>query len=507
MARDTGVECNTPVIRVSADAARVNYEPVMTAVRDATDTISVRRTGPSGIAGNGPLFIASLERRTAFFHDPPLSRIPQLVKSIECGRLPTDDADAVVKHDPQTTTLPLPDTGPLSVGHRLVLGPCGWVNPLDPAQHTFVSTSTTAETMADIGLLGRGRRDAAATESVADVWETTREIDGDPVVVVNANETREEQCADRTLLTATPMTVLDGIAVVAEYIGAEDAVLYLNETDTHLHQHLQAAIDAAGDNLPVIPKLVAGPDEYRAGEPTAALEVLEGADRIEPRLQPPTPAEYGLYGRPTVIHTPRTFAHVHRLLTNPDAYDSDASDPGTRLVTVTGDVANPATVELSSDSSLAAVRDAVEMEGSFKMACVGGVLGGITRDLDVAPTAQSLRAAGLGTDGVVELLADDCCALAIVGERARFASMENSGRCVPGREGTKQLAELLRDIYDGSFESDKIRELGRVMRQTSNCQIGAHAPRPVTTAIDELEPEFRAHTDGRCPSGTCTEKL
>ncbi|MBX0325888.1 NADH dehydrogenase FAD-containing subunit, partial [Halomicroarcula sp. F13] len=499
MARDTGVGSHSPVVRVSADAARINHEPVVTAARDATDAVSVRQTGPSGIAGDGPLFMASLEGRTAFFHDPPLSSIPSLVKSIEGGLLPTDDADAVVKHDPQTTTLPLQDTGPVSVGDRLVLGPCGWVDPLDLAQHTFVSTSTTAETVADVGLLGRGRGDAAADNPVADVWETARTADGDPVVVVNANETRDEQCADRTLLAATPMTVLDGVAVVAEHIGAEDAVLYLNETDTHLHQHLQAAIDAAGDDLPVIPKLVAGPDEYRAGEPTAALEALEGADRIEPRLQPPTPAECGLYGRPTVIHTPRTFAHVHRLLTNPDAYDSDSPDPGTRLVTVTGDVANPATVELSSDSSLTAVRDAVEMDGTYKMACVGGVLGGITRDLDVAPTAQSLRAAGLGTDGVVELLADDRCALATVGERARFAATENSGRCVPGREGTTQLAELLRDVYDGSFETDKLRELGRVMRRSSNCQIGAHAPRPVTTALDEFEPEFRAHTDGRCP--------
>ncbi|MFC6767622.1 NADH-ubiquinone oxidoreductase-F iron-sulfur binding region domain-containing protein, partial [Natrinema soli] len=97
--------------------------------------------------------------------------------------------------------------------------------------------------------------------------------------------------------------------------------------------------------------------------------------------------------------------------------------------------------------------------------------------------------------------------VAAAGERARFAATENSGRCVPGREGTKQLTELLRELYTGSFRSDDIRELGRVMTRSSNCQIGAHAPRPVITAMDEFEPEFRAHADGRCPSGTCTEKL
>jgi NADH-quinone oxidoreductase subunit F len=218
-------------------------------------------------------------------------------------------------------------------------------------------------------------------------------------------------------------------------------------------------------------------------------------------------ATRGLYGRPTVVHTPRTIAQTQRALRDPDALDSDAPDPGTRLVTVTGDVAAPATIELASDDNLAVTRNAVEIDGSVKMACVGGVLGGITRNLDVAPTAQSLDAANLGTEGIVELLNDERCAVATVGERARFASTENSGRCVPGREGTRQLTELLRDVYHGSFETDEIRELGRVMQRSSNCQIGTNAPRPVLTALDAFEPEFRAHLDNRCPSGTCTEKL
>ena len=141
------------------------------------------------------------------------------------------------------------------------------------------------------------------------------------------------------------------------------------------------------------------------------------------------------------------------------------------------------------------------------MACVGDVLGGYARDLDVTATAASLRAAGLGTEGVVEVLNDGRCALADAGDRAGFAASENSGRCVPGREGTKQLTELLRDVYEGSFEDDKIRELGRVMRRSSNCDTGAHAPRPVTTAIEAFEPEVRAHADGRCPAGTCRGDL
>ena len=507
MTRETTALAHSTIVRVSTDGQSQSGDRVLAAARTTADSVPVVRTGPTGITATTPLVMGTRSGRTAFYGDPSPATVREVVERLENGTVPTAEADAVVEHDPDTASLPLPERGPLSVGRRDVLGPCGWVAPLEPADWAFVSTEQTADAAAGAGLLGRGRGDAAADEPIAETWETASTADGDPVVVCNANDASGLPTGDGTLLSGAPMAVLDGIAAVAEHVAAEDAVIYVNEAQTALQADLREAIDAAADTLHVVPQLVAGPDEFRAGEPTAALESLEGADRIEPRLQPPSPARRGLYGRPTVIHTPRTFAQVQRAIAEPDSVDATAADPGTRLMTVTGDVAAPATVELGSSASLSAAREAVEMDGSFKMACVGGVLGGITRNLDVPPTAQSLRAAGLGTDGVVELFDTDRCAVKTVGKRARFASMENSGRCVPGREGTKQLAELLRDVYDGSFESDKIRELGRVMRQSSNCQTGAHAPRPVTTAIDEFEPEFRAHTDGHCPSGTCTEKL
>lgn len=496
----------TPVVRVGAPVAMEAGDRAAATAREAADSVPVRRTGPTGIAAQEPLVTATREGETALFPHPGRSRIRDLVAALEAGDLP-GGGEAVVEHDAEAATLPTPGVGPLSVGRRSVLGPCGWVDPLSIDDHDFVAPETTAGAATGLGLLGRGRGDAVADEPVTDAWETARAAEGEPVVVVNANETRSEQRADRTLLAGAPMPILDSLAAVAAFVGADDAVVYLNATDETLHRHLSEAVEVAADTLPVVPELVTGPDEYRAGAPTAALEALEGADRIEPRLQPPTPAEHGLYGRPTVVHTPRTLAQVQRAISDPDAFDPTAADPGTRVYTVTGDVADPATVELPPGSTLAAVRDAVDLRGSFKMACVGGVFGGITADLGVVPAASSLQAADLGTDGVVELLNTERCVLADVGERARFAASENSGRCVPGREGTKQLAELLRDVYDGSFETDTIRELGRTMARTSNCQTGASAPRPVTTAIDEFEPEFRAHTNGRCPNGTCQENL
>ncbi|MFC7212583.1 NADH-ubiquinone oxidoreductase-F iron-sulfur binding region domain-containing protein [Saliphagus sp. GCM10025334] len=502
-----GAVGRTPIIRISAALTAGRGDRLCDAARNAADSLPVVRTGPTGIQELNPLVLATDGGRTALFFSPSQSTVHELTVELETNGLPTVDADAVVDHEPDVRTLPIPETGPLSVGHRRVLGPCGWIDPLVPTDYPLYSTELDADTVAEIGVLGRGRGDAVADAPAAEAWEQARETDGDPVVVVNANETDTRQRADRTLLAAAPIAVLDGVAAVAAYVGADDAVLYLNEDETELQRHVRRAVKAASDSLAIVPDIVAGPNEYRAGAPTAALEAMEGADRIEPRIQPPAPAIYGLYGRPTVVHTPRTFAQVREAIRIPKRINEDEPEPGTRLVTVTGDVGAPATIELDSNDTLAKTRDAVSLTGSFKMACVGGVFGGITTDLDISSTAQSLTAASLGTDSVVELLSDDRCAVATAGERARFASEVNSGRCVPGREGTKQLTELLREIYRGSFRCDDIRELGRVMRRSSNCRIGADAPRPVITAMDEFEPEFRRHADGHCPSGTCTEKL
>lgn len=487
----------SPLLRVAADPTA--GRTVLETARRASD-VPVVRTGPTGVEAYEPLLLATVAGRTALYPAPGRPAVEDVADGAAAGDLPTDEAVAVVEHDPGTRVLPTPGHGPLGVGRRDVLGPCGWVDPLSPADHEFVSTGAGDATDALDGLLGRGRGDAAAGEPVTDTWATVRESAGEPVVVLNANDTDPRQRADRTLLAGAPLAVLDGVAAVAERVGAADAVLYVNEAETDLQRHLQAAVDAVADRLPVVPQLVAGPDEYRAGAPTAALEALEGNDRIEPRLQPPSPAEQGLYGRPTAIHSVRTVLQVRRLLQQGSRQGVDAAPGPTRLFTVTGDAA-PATAELGPENRLSALVEAVDLDG-FEVAVVGGVLGGITDDLDAAPTHGALTAAGLGTEGAVELFADRC-PVALAGERARFASEANSGRCVPGREGTVQLTDLLRAVYDGSYDPGAIRELGRVMERTSNCRIGARAPRPALTAMDRFGGEFEAHAGGRCPRDCC----
>ena len=511
------------VIRVAAGSrSRRRKRRALEELRSVADDVPVVETGPTGVRDLEPLVCFTREDRTAFYPGGVTGRLESLAETFERGELPTDDAIAVVEHDPGPPSLPVPDDGPLAVGRRRVLGRCGWIDPASvptgdasAAELAGDDPETALSRVREIGLLGRGRGDWSADESVVDEWKIAHEAaesgdeDREPVVVVNANESDDRNETDRTLLEGAPGEVLDGALAVAELVGAADVVLYCNENDDRARERIHEAARAAEETLAERlgrderPEVVVGPDRYIAAEPTMALEAMEGNDRLEARLRPPSPAEHGLYGRPTVVHTPRTVAQVRRAVLHPEEFDADDADPGTRLVTVTGDVDATATVELPTGGSLEDVREAVDVEGQFKMACVGGQFGGFTRSLSQSPSAPALAGAGLGTEGVIELLNEDNCVLATAGRRSNFAMEENCGRCVTCREGTKQLTTMLRDIYDGDYEDATIRELTRVMGETSICQFGRTAIRPAVTGMREFEREVSAHAEGRCPSGEC----
>lgn len=482
--------------------------------RESDASVAMAAVGSTGHEGLEPLVTATRDGETAFYPRCSIDRLQSVLADLDDGDLPTDDATAVVQHEPETSTLPVPEGSALAVGDRAVLGPCGWVAPASVADYRAMGAPLPLDVDGDealsrleeAGLRGRGRGDASADVPVADDWATVREAEDDPVVVVNGNEAAEHARGDRLLLESAPLSVLAPALAAADVLDASDVVVHVNESDALARERVEAAADALVGELddPVPVRTVEGPDEYKAGEPTMALEAVEGKHRIEARRRPPGPAEYGVDGRPTLVHTPRTMAQVGRCLAGDDL-GGVPSDPGTRLFSVGGDVDAPATVELSTDSTVDAVVGAVDAEDGHRAACVGGTFGGVTRSLDVPANASGLSSAGLGTNGVVELVGESTCIVAFAGERAKFAMDGNCGRCAPCREGSKQLLDLLRDVYDGEFKDGMLRELGRTMRESSLCGFGRHASRPVTTAMAAFETEFDAHADGRCPTGTCSQ--
>jgi NADH-quinone oxidoreductase subunit F len=461
---------------------------------------SVLTVGPTGVPAVEPLVTVTQGGRTTFHTrcgtDRGAELGERLAESFEAVRAV---ADAVVEHDPGRTRLPRPELPGLGTGVRTVLGACGWRRPTDPGDHEaaggFVQRETAVVERVGSTLRGRGWGDWCQDRPLAGAWETARATEGTPAVVVNAHGAP----ADALLLESAPFDVLEGASAVARAVGADRVVVYAPTDEQRAVETVREAASAYPDP-PASFDVATGPSDYRAGEPTMVLEAIEGNDRLEARLRPPGPEAVGLHGRPTLVHTPRTLAHLAVAL-------REGEVPDTRTLTVSGDVDAPATVELPGTEPVATALDAVDVDGEFRAACVGGRFGGVTGDLGVAADPEALADADLGTDGTVEVLGADRCVVEFVGERARFAAEENCGRCVPCREGTTQLVALLRDVYDGDYDPDRVTELVRVMDTSSICAFGVRAGRPARTALAEFGPEFEAHADGQCPAGRCFESL
>ncbi|MFT4884307.1 MAG: NADH-quinone oxidoreductase subunit F [Natronomonas sp.] len=483
---------DSPTLRVAVGDPAGRDADVLAAARAAADRTYVLETGPTG-AAVGPHVYATVEGRTARYGAVTATTVKRIVSACEDDRLLTGEAEAVTEDERP----PISDESPLSVGTRRVLAGFGWhvpeAVPEPVASDVSENPDEALATVERIGLRGRGRADVAADESLTEYWTRARNANGESVLVVHANDADPESEADRLCGVSAPGRVWDAASAVASVIGAEDIVAFVPTDDDLLANRL----DAVGEW-----QLARSEGSFRVGEPTMALEALEGNDRIEARRRPPGPEEWGLYGRPTIVHTPRTLLQLAELWRDPDAFDAEAADPGTRLLTVGGDVPESATVELATDVSLSQALDAVETPKGARYA-VGGRFAGLTRDLDIPASAPAMTGAALGTEGAIEVLSTDRCIVATVGERAAFAREENCGRCVPCREGSKQLHESLREVYDGAFDAGDLQELTRTMRTTSICAFGQAAARPVRTALSEFESEFRAHAKGRCPAGAC----
>lgn len=472
----------------------------------ADEDVTVARVGPTGIGALDPLVTATADGETAFYADPGVDLTSEVAADLADGTVgATGDPLTVVDHDPDAATLPVPEDTALGVGLRRLLRGAGWHRPTDPGDHAaaggFADAGLEDVVTAADGLVGRGWGDWCHDEDVSPTLDRARDAFGDVAVVVNAHGT----AADALLAESVPFSVLEGADLLATALDAERVVLYLSEADETARERIETAAERYSDPETAF-EVVAGPAVHRAAEPTMALEAIEGNHRLEARLRRPGELPV-LDGAPALVHTARTVAHLGARVRDKLAGLTPAGRMDTRIVTVTGDVASPATVELAGTERLDAALEAVSVTGEFKAACVGGRFGGLTDSLAVTPTPFGLTHDDLGTEGVVEIVSDERCLVEFVGRRAQRAADTNCGRCVPCREGATQLTELLRDVYDGDYHRERIEELLRVMDGSSVCAFGVEAARPARTAMDVFESEFEAHADGRCPASVCFEPV
>jgi len=481
-------------IRVAAGWNSRDADRLVAAADEDAGGVRVIRSGPVGIAGWDPVLFASTADRTAVYPAPSIATVGEVTAAVEAGELPAETPHAV-SHPGAATRRPAVPGTPLGVGDDRVVGYAGWV---DPMASTDVPAALDLLAGSARGVLGRGWGDAAEDVPVGEVWDRLPPETSDAIVVVNAADPHRLAQVDRFLMATQPGRIIGTAARLCDALDAEDLVVVLPTDADQLAARLKEGI---AEPSAVSTQVICGPDLFHATEPAALVEYLEGNDRIEPRRRPPGPERFGVFGRPTLIHTPRTLAQIAAV----EETGQMGEDPGTRLFHVCGDVRVEQTIELAPSQPIGMAVSAAAPEDEVGMTIIGGVFGGFTTDLDLPANAPALQAAGVGTDGVIEVCAPRRCPVRIAGDRISYAAESNSGRCVPGREGTVQLTELLRGVYSGELDAAGIEELARVMRRSSNCRLAAAATRPVTTALAQFRGAFEAHAAGECPTGGCPQ--
>ena len=372
----------------------------------------------------------------------------------------------------------------------------------------------------------RGRGGAGFPAGVK--WEITRKAPGLPkYVVVNGDEGDPGAYMDRSLLEGNPHSVLEGLIIGAYAIGASEGYIYVRQEYPMARKHLQRAIEQAreygllgpdilGSGFSFDVKIHRGAGAFVSGESTALMSAIEGHVG-EPRPKYVHTSEKGLWGRPTCLNNVETWANVPFIINRgADWFRAMGTkgSKGTKIFSLVGRVKNSGLVEVPMGITL---RDIVFKIGGgvpagkkFKAVQTGGPSGGVLPEsfLDLQVDFDKLEAAGsmMGSGGMI-VMDEDTCMVDTARYYVNFLAHESCGKCVPCREGLRQMLRILDRITAGDGKEGDIElleELSEFMEMASLCALGRTAPNPVRSTIQHFRDEYEAHIrEKRCPAGVC----
>jgi NADH:ubiquinone oxidoreductase subunit F (NADH-binding) len=364
--------------------------------------------------------------------------------------------------------------------------------------------------VADSGLRGRG----GAGFPTAVKLRAVAGRRGRAVVVANGCEGEPASAKDRVLLRTVPHLVLDGVALAAAAVGADETIVAVAETAARELDALDVAVaERLHANLDAVPlRVVVVPEGFVSGEETALVNVLNGGPP-KPTFTPPRPFERGVANRPTLVQNVETLAHLALVgRYGPAWFRALGSDdePGTALVTLDGAVRRPAVYEIPVGLP---VRELVERAGGATAPLgaflVGGYFGtwiearhALSLDLSTA----SLRTAGasLGA-GTVVALPESSCGVAETARVLRYLAGESAGQCGPCLYGLDALAtsfeSLARRGRRVGAERERIRRWLVQIDGRGACGHPDGAVRLARSALDVFADECDRHARGRCSGG------
>ena len=329
-----------------------------------------------------------------------------------------------------------------------------------------------------------------------------------------------------------PHKLLEGMAIAAFAIGADEGYIYVRAEYPLAIKRLRKAIKDAeernflgknimGSNFSLDIHIKEGAGAFVCGEETALIASIEG-ERGMPRPKPPFPANKGLFGRPTLINNVETLANVPVIvLKGADWFAKMGTETskGTKTFALTGDVNNTGLIEVPMGTTLREIifdigggmRDGKK----FKAVQIGGPSGGCLTEehLDIPMDYDNLIKAGamVGSGGLV-VMNEDTCIVEVARFFMNFTQNESCGKCVPCREGMRQMRALLHGICEGDGNlrrqgkgvTEKLERLARVIRRTSLCGLGRTAANPVLSTLRHFREEYEEHLSGNfCRCGVC----
>jgi NADH:ubiquinone oxidoreductase subunit F (NADH-binding)/Pyruvate/2-oxoacid:ferredoxin oxidoreductase delta subunit/(2Fe-2S) ferredoxin len=510
----------------------------------------VVKTGCHGPAAFEPMVCVHLPgKNNLIFRNITEDKIESLLNGVFHNDMPEEDLVAQkgttgfeAWHD-----IPFMEDIPFfSLQKRVVLGNCGCYDPESIGEYiarggyrAFLKTirNYTHEEVCDIversGL--RGRSGGGFLTGLK--WKYALNSSADNrYLICNAKESDPGSYADRSVMEGDPHRLLEGICIASYAIGASNAVIYLKTGSPHPLARLRKALEAArsygiighnilssGFNLDIVIREEAG--AFVCGEETALIGSLEGK-RGMPELKPPYPTTSGLYGKPTVINNVETLMNVPLIMSHgPEWFRTlgTAGSKGTKLFSLGGRGRFTGLVEVEMGTSfrtiVEGIADGIRDGKAFRALQIGGPSGTfITEEnLDLPVDFDRLRENGIamGSGGLI-IIDETTCMVDFVRYYMEFIHRESCGKCIPCREGTGRMLEILENIIRKPNTEDsnatlerfkgvmQLETIASVMKDTSLCGLGQTAPNPFISAMTGYREEFEEHIfDRRCRANVC----
>lgn len=500
------------------------------------DTIGVKKSGCHGFCEKGPLL--RIEPYGWLYLKVKVEDCEEIVEKTIIGdecvdRLVYKDAEG--KPYRQQSEIPF-----YKKQTRLALEHCGQINAESLVEYIAVGgyqavakalfDMTSQEIVDEITkstLRGRGGGGFPTGTKWAQVLAQDSE---EKYIVCNGDEGDPGAFMDRSMMEGDPHRVIEGMIIAGKATNAHHGYIYVRAEYPLAVERLSIAIEKAtkrgllGKNImnsgfDFDLKICQGAGAFVCGEGSALTASIEG-HRGMPRVKPPRTTEHGLFDKPTVLNNVETFCNVPPIIMKgADWYCTFGPEKshGTKAFALTGNVNNTGLIEVPMGTTLREVIYDIGggvKGGEFKAVQIGGPSGGclcLNSDedhLNISLDFDSLKKVGamIGSGGLV-VMNDKSCMVEVARFFMNFTQNESCGKCVPCREGTKRMLELLNDIVEGRGTMEHLEtleELADTVSNTALCGLGKSAPSPVISTMKYFRDEYLAHVvDKKCPAGQC----